>query len=60
MKLFDNISGVGDTLLGRNISPATGANLYDAQLREATTVITDLLETFRTFTARRSAKAART
>lgn len=60
MRLFDNISGVGDTLLGRNISPATGASLYDAQLREATTVITDLLESFRTFTARRTAKAART
>jgi len=60
MRLFDNISGVGDALLGRNISPATGAQLYDSQLREATTVITDLMQSFRAFTDRRSAKAART
>ena len=60
MKLFDNISGVGDVLLGRDISPSTGADLYDARVREASTVITDLLESFRAFTDRRTAKATRT
>lgn len=60
MQLFDDITGIGDTLLGRDISPSTGANLYNAQVRNAATVLTDLLESFCSFTAARTAKATAT
>ncbi len=56
MKLFDNISGVGDALLGRNISPSTGQNLYDAQVRNATIALLDIIETFKAFVDERNAK----
>ncbi|MCM1033389.1 MAG: hypothetical protein NC405_06480 [Odoribacter sp.] len=56
MKLFEDVSGISDALLGRNISAATGASLYDAQVRNATITLTDLLETFTSFTSDRNAK----
>lgn len=46
MKLFDNISGVGDALKGRQISGNTGATVYDRQVENATVALSDLLETF--------------
>lgn len=46
MKLFDNISGVGDALQGRNIGGTAGAALYDRQVENATIALGDLLETF--------------
>ncbi len=57
MKLFENTSGISDALLGRNIPASTGANLYDAQVRNASTSLTDLLETFISFTTNRTQKA---
>ncbi len=57
MKLFEEASGVSDALMGRNVSPATGASLYDAQVRNASVSLTDLLETFTSFTTARTAKA---
>lgn len=59
MKLFDNISGVGDALLGRNVSPATGQNLYEAQVRNATIALLDILETFNSFVNERNEKMVR-
>ncbi|MDE6453775.1 MAG: hypothetical protein K2L27_06180 [Muribaculaceae bacterium] len=56
MKLFEDISGVGDTLLGRNDRAATGAGLYEAQLRNATIALYDLLLTFESFTKIRDDK----
>ncbi len=46
MKLFDTISGVGDALAGRNVSPQTGKELYESQIRNSTIAIADMLETF--------------
>lgn len=46
MKLFDNISGVGDALQGRNIGGTAGAAVYDRQVENATIALGDLLETF--------------
>lgn len=46
MKLFDNISGVGDALQGRNIGGSAGAAVYDRQVENATIALGDLLETF--------------
>ena len=57
MKLFEDASGISDALMGRNISPATGATLYEAQVRNASVALTDLLETFQSFIADRRAKA---
>lgn len=59
MKLFEDVSGVSDALLGRNVSAATGANLYDAQVRNASVSLTDLLETFASFTDERNSKVSR-
>lgn len=56
MKIFDDISGVGDTLLGRSDGGAKGANLYEAQVRNATIALYDLLLTFEAFTRQRDEK----
>lgn len=60
MKLFGDVSGISDALLGRNVPAATGSSLYDAQVRNAAIALADLLETFASFTAERSDKAAKT
>lgn len=60
MKLFEDVSGISDALMGRNVSAATGASLYDAQVRNATLALTDLIETFTAFTAARADKVAAT
>jgi hypothetical protein len=57
MKLFEDISGVSDALLGRNVSSTTGASLYESQVRNATVALTDLLESFISFTTERNSKA---
>ena len=56
MQLFDRTTGISDALLGQNISAATGANLYDAQVRNATTQLADLLESYSSFIIARNAK----
>ena len=56
MKLFDRTTGVGDALLGQNVSAATGANLYNAQVRNATTQLADLLDSFDAFILARNNK----
>ncbi len=57
MRLFDKTSGVNDALLGQNVSAATGANLYDAQVRNSMTMLVDLLESFDSFRSYRDALA---
>lgn len=56
MKLFEDISGVGDALLGRGVAGNGGANLYDAQVRNATIALYDLLLCFESFTRQRDIK----
>lgn len=60
MKLFEDVSGISDALLGKNVPASTGANLYDAQVRNATVALADLLDTFAAFTAERSVKVEAT
>lgn len=60
MRLMGEISGISDALLGRNVSGSTGADLYDAQVRNASVALTDILETFVSFTVERDSKAATT
>lgn len=57
MKLFDNISGVGDALAGRNVSASTGNALYESQLRNSTIALADLIESFAAFRNQRDQKA---
>lgn len=56
MKIFDDISGVGDTLLGRSEGGTKGASLYEAQVRNATIALYDLLLTFDAFRRQRDEK----
>lgn len=56
MKLFEDISGISDALLGRNVAASTGSALYDAQVRQASVSLLDLIDTFISFTADRASK----
>lgn len=58
LKLFEDVSGINDALLGRNISAATGSDLYRQQVQNATLALADLLDTFTSFTIARSDLAA--
>lgn len=57
MKLFDDISGVGDALLGRSEGRARGVDMFDTQIRNATIALADIFDTFTAFTEARTAKA---
>jgi len=57
MQLFDKTSGINDALLGQDISASTGAALYEARVRNSTTILTDLLDSFSSFTEARNQKA---
>ncbi len=58
LKLFEDVSGINDALLGRNISSSTGAEFYRQQTQNAAVALADLLETFSSFTNARNALAA--
>jgi len=57
MKLFDQISGVPDALLGRTSGGATGAELYQAQVENAGANLADIFHTFASLLQTRNAKA---
>lgn len=57
MKLFDDISGVGDALLGRRTTGVNGAELLETQVRNATIALSDIFESFTAFTLARNDKA---
>lgn len=57
MKLFDEISGVGDALLGRRTASVNGAQLFEGQVRNATIALSDIFESFTAFTRARNDKA---
>ena len=46
MQLFQDISGVGDSLAGRNLPANIGADRYNLQIENASMSIRDLLSTF--------------
>lgn len=52
--LFQDISGVSSTLLGKNISGAVGAARYESEFRNSAVAILDLLRTFDDFIAVRN------
>lgn len=58
MKLFEQISGVSDALLGRQGASNAGAALYNAQAENSATSLTDMLATFSAILRRRDAKGS--
>lgn len=60
LKLFQDVSGVGDALLGRSDLAANGARMLDAQIANATAALADTFDTFLSFTEIRNSKARMT
>lgn len=54
IKLFEDVSGVSSTLMGKNISGAVGAERYESELRNSAVSILDLMQTFADFIAVRN------
>ncbi len=57
MKLFEGISGVGESLSGTASMSARGAALYESQVKNATIALGDIFETFASFMLARNEKA---
>lgn len=53
IELFEEVSGVSSTLMGKNISGAVGAARYESELKNSAVSILDLLKSFADFTDRR-------
>jgi len=60
MQLLGDISGLSDAFLGRNVAASTGSDMYEAQVRNASVTLTDLLETYIGFITERDEKLAAT
>lgn len=60
MKLFEDVSGVSEALLGKGISGARGTELYESQLRNATVALADIFDSFGAFVEERNEKASGT
>ncbi len=58
LKLFEDVSGVSDAMLGRATSGNGGAGLYESQIQNSTAALADIFDTFNAFTARRDVLAA--
>lgn len=57
LKLFEETAGVGDALTGRSSGSTRGAELFEAQVKNATIALADIFDTFASFTALRNEKA---
>lgn len=53
IQLFEDVSGVNSSLMGRAVSGAVGAQRYESELRNSAVSILDLMKTFADFTATR-------
>lgn len=49
IQLFEDVSGVSDTLMGKTVSGAIGVERYNTELRNASVAVADLLHTFDDF-----------
>lgn len=54
IQLFEDVSGVNSSLMGRAVSGAVGAERYESELRNSAVSILDLMKTFADFTATRN------
>lgn len=57
MRLFRDVSGVGDSILGHTSSSASGAQMLESQVRNATIALADIFDTFQAFIVQRNEKA---
>lgn len=53
IRLFEEVSGVSDALMGKTVSAAIGAKRYESEMRNAAASISDLMETYRDFLSAR-------
>ncbi len=60
MKLFEDVSGVSEALLGKGLSAARGSELYESQLRNAAIALADIFDSFTAFLSARNALALST
>lgn len=58
IQLFEDISGVNSSLMGKAASGGVGAERYESEVRNSAVSILDLMRTFADFTAIRDAKLA--
>lgn len=49
IKLFEEVSGVSDALMGKTVSGAIGVDRYEREVRNAAASIADLIETYTDF-----------
>lgn len=49
IQLFEDVSGVTDTLMGKTVSGAIGVERYNTELRNASVAVADLLRTYADF-----------
>lgn len=49
LKLFEDVSGVSNALLGQTSNGNGGAGLFDAQVRNSTIALADIFDTFESF-----------
>lgn len=59
LKLFEDVSGVGDALMGRTAGGNGGSALFDSQIQAATIALADIFDTFNNLTAKRDMLAAK-
>lgn len=60
MRLLEEVSGVSSALMGRSTVSARGAEMLDSQIKSAALALTDLFETFDSFTRARNSKILET
>lgn len=58
MKLFEQVSGVSEALLGRTSPGTSGAEIYKAQVENSSANLTDIFATFNSLIARRDSMVA--
>lgn len=56
MNMMKNVSGVTDALMGRPSSASSGIERYEAELRDATIALTDILDTYSDLVSQRDSR----
>ena len=56
MKLFEDVSGVSNALMGKSNTGINGSALYESQIKNATIALADIFETFNHFKLERDQK----
>jgi hypothetical protein len=57
LKLFEDVSGVSDALMGKTVAGNVGNTVYQTQIANSTIALADIFDTFNAFTAKRDSLA---